>query len=154
MSKSHTTPTLFHILSWVSQMSSCILYAIPKDIAQIIGKMVHVEKQKQINRHISRYVEKIEDAKYIDDLDYHHLHHIKNCVDVPFFNTESYKYSTYKWIYQISEDCTTKKDNNIKYCSKRNVYLTSERIYFNGNAHISCAIDNQRKQFKLIKIEN
>lgn len=129
-----------------------LLSEVPRDLLREIAKLIHWNYQNIINAQIHRIVEKIEDAKEMDELNYHHLHNIKYClnkrVDGPFY-WGSYKMNTYKWVYEVYGDCRNGSD-----CKKRKIYAKNNTFYINnGDCYFSEPIPGEDfKKYKMRKM--
>lgn len=108
----------------------------PPEIIHQIDRLIHKSFQANINKEILKRVERIEDAQEMDpSLEFYHIHHKSNCSIPPFLFSESYKRSTYHWVYETSDTCL---DNDYKdNCSKRKIQDQDSRFYMNGDQYSS-----------------
>jgi hypothetical protein len=112
-------------------LPTTILDELPPELIWRIDKFLHREFQLPINKEIKRTVEKIEDAKEMDNLYYVHLHHIRNCTRLPFLLPGSFKRITYKWIYETPEDCIEYDEEGTleRVCEKHKIYSSRDVMY-------------------------
>lgn len=113
--------------------------------------MLHKYRQTYINKRIVDTVEKIEDAKSMDNLNYHHLHHRDN---IPHYRyvSHSFSKSTYKWIWLIPDDCMDRRGRS-DHCTKTNTYLFANAIHIDNSLFVSEIDPNNPRKFKMKKID-
>lgn len=127
---------------------------LPFEIIYYINRLIHNSYQCVINSLIDSRVERIEDAMVMDDsLTFYHLHYIDNIpmAHYPFMCTDSYKKSTYKWVYETYE-CCIGDDGLGDGCSKRDLNLQDITFYINGERYRSLWFPLENR-FKIIKVQ-
>jgi hypothetical protein len=128
----------------------CIIDLLPLELIYRIDKLLHWSYQHIVNFDIIRKVEKLEDAQSMDpSLQYYHIHHKNNCIVPPFLFPESYKRTTYYWVYETLDNCEDRESKI--YCNKRKIYDRGEMFYIKGEQYSSSIVNQRRVKLQKIK---